>query len=92
MFPLELLKKNEVEIKERFGVKRIGVFGSYARQEQKKDSDIDIFVDLERSTFDNYMELLFYLEGLLGKEIDLITQNGISPYLKQSVLKEVVWC
>ena len=89
---IETLKKHEREIKERYGVRRIGVFGSYVRGEQKETSDIDILVEFNEPTFDNFMNLSFYLEGLFGKKVDLITTRGMSPYISPVVEKEVVWC
>jgi len=89
---IETLKKHEREIKERYGVRRIGVFGSYVRGEQKEASDIDILVEFDEPTFDNFMNLSFYLEGLFGKKVDLITTRGMSPYISPVVEKEVVWC
>jgi len=89
---IETLKKHEREIKERYGVRRIGVFGSYVRGEQKETSDIDILVEFDEPTFDNFMNLSFYLEGLFGKKVDLITTRGMSPYISPVVEKEVVWC
>jgi len=89
---METLKQHEREIKERYGVRRIGVFGSYVRGEQKEASDIDILVEFDEPTFDNFMNLSFYLEGLFGKKVDLITTRGMSPYISPVVEKEVVWC
>ena len=92
MDPFQLLKAHELEIKNRFGVRKIGVFGSYAKGTQARDSDIDILVEFNEPTFDHFMELAFYLEKLLGKKIDLVTTKGISPYISPTIEKEVVWC
>jgi len=76
----------------KFGVKRIGLFGSYVRNEQKPKSDIDILVDFdpEKETFDNFMNLHNYLEELFSNEkIEIVTVNGLSPYIGKYVLKEV---
>ena len=89
---IEILKKHEKEIKEKYGVKKIGVFGSYARGEQKDTSDIDILVEFNEPTFDNFMDLIFFLEELFNKDVDLVTTKGISPYIRPSVEREVVWC
>ncbi|WP_424356358.1 nucleotidyltransferase family protein [Methanobacterium sp. MBAC-LM] len=80
------------EIKAKYNVKRIGFFGSYARHEEKEESDVDVLVEFEKPTFDNFMELSFYLEDLFGKKVDLLTPNSLSPFMKTSVEKEVVWC
>ena len=88
---LDILKKHETEIKEKFGVSKIGLFGSSAREEQNEPSDIDILVEFEEPSFDHFMELSFFLEELLGKPVDLVTTNGISPYIEPAIKKEVIW-
>lgn len=92
MTAIETIKKHKADIKKRYGVKKIGVFGSYARGEQTETSDIDLLVEFENPTFDNFMDLLFFLEGLFGKDVDLITTSGMSPYIRPNIEKEVVWC
>jgi predicted nucleotidyltransferase len=75
-----------------FGVSRIGLFGSYVRNEQKPQSDIDILVDFEpeKETFDNFMNLYNYLEELfINEKIEVVTVNGLSPYIGKHILKEV---
>jgi len=61
----------------RFGVKKCGLFGSYIRNQQSRRSDIDILVEFEPEykTFDNFMNLAFYLEKLLGCDVDLVTKS-----------------
>ncbi len=80
---------NEIE---KFGVKRLWLFGSYAKGEQNEKSDIDILVEFEKGkkTFDNYMELKFFLEDLLGAEVDLITVESIKPKLRDVIWKEAI--
>ncbi len=75
-----------------FGIVKIGLFGSYVREEQNEKSDIDIFVDFspQKETFDNFMELCFFLDDLfLGKKVEVVTQNGLSPIIGPKILKEV---
>jgi len=73
------------------GVRRIGLFGSFVRGEQRNDSDIDLLVEFEsnRKTFDSFMELSFFLEDLLRHRIELVTLESLSPYLGPHILKEV---
>jgi len=87
---LKKLEENKNKIRE-FGVKRIGLFGSYVRGEQKKDSDIDIVVEFEKGkkNFDNYMELKFFLEDLFRCKVDLVVLESIKPDLKSSILESV---
>jgi Predicted nucleotidyltransferases len=87
----EKLRAYKPIIKERFKVKNIGIFGSFARGEQTLKSDIDILVefDKEGKTFRNYMELKYFLEDLLGLEVDLVMIGAIKDELKETILKEV---
>jgi len=73
------------------GVKRYGLFGSLVREESTEQSDIDILVEFEpgQKTFDNFMQLAFFLEDLLGREVDLVTAESLSPYIGPHILKEV---
>jgi len=88
---LKILKEHENEIKRRFGVKRIGIFGSHARGEEKATSDVDVLVEFEVPSFDNFMDLAFFLEDLFGREVDLVTTGGLSPHVAPFVEREVVW-
>lgn len=91
MDALKILKEHENEIKRRFGVKRIGIFGSHARGEEKATSDVDVLVEFEVPSFDNFMDLAFFLEDLFGREVDLVTTGGLSPHVAPFVEREVVW-
>ena len=91
MYALKVLREHESEIKKRFGVKRIGIFGSCARGEEKETSDVDVLVEFTEPSFDNFMDLVFFLEDLFGKEVDLVTTGGLSPYIAPFVEEEVVW-
>lgn len=77
----------------RLGVSEIGVFGSAARGEATPSSDVDILLELrpECVTFDNYMDLKFLLEDLLGCSVDVVLKSGIKPSMKEQILSEVVY-
>ncbi len=81
------LRENISQIK-KYGVKRIALFGSYIRGEAHKGSDIDILVVFEKGkkTFDNYMDLKFFLEDLFGSKIDLVILESVRPELQQEIL------
>ncbi len=87
------IKKNEEIIKKKFKVREIGVFGSVVRDEETEKSDIDIIVEFESEgkNFDNYMELKFFLEELLGTSVDLVSKSAIKERLKSKILEEVVY-
>ena len=88
---IDILRRRDREIKERFHVKRIGLFGSFARGEETGTSDVDIMVEFEQPTFDNFMKLAFFLEDLLGRKVELVTPDSLSPYIAPYVKDEVVW-
>ena len=88
---IEILRNHKQEIKRRFAVRRIGLFGSSIRGEETKESDIDILVEFEDPTFRNFMNLAFFLEDIFGRRVDLLTPEGISHRIRPYVEKEVVW-
>ena len=91
METMDLLKSHIQDIKTSFAVKRIGIFGSFSRGEQKESSDIDILVEFEKPTFRNFMDLSFYLEDLLGRKVDLVTVKGLHSRIRPYVEKDVIW-
>jgi predicted nucleotidyltransferase len=74
-----------------FGIRRIGLFGSFVRGEQRPESDIDLLVEFEpgKKTFDAFMELSFFLDDLLLRRVELVTIESLSPYIGPHILKEV---
>ena len=88
---LRLLREHKDELRKRFGVKSLAVFGSVARGEAGPESDVDILVEFESSPgFDGYMALKFYLEDLLGRKVDLVMKNALKPWARDVVLREKV--
>ena len=88
---MDLLRSHIQNIKANFAVKRIGIFGSFSRGEQKESSDIDILVEFEKPSFRNFMDLSFYLEDLFGRKADLVTVKGLHPRIRPYVEKDVIW-
>jgi len=88
----QLLMNHKSEIKERFGVKNLYIFGSYVRGEQTPESDIDILVEFEKGkkTFRNYMGLKFYLEELFEKKVDLVIKEAVRKELKKNIYGEAI--
>ena len=87
-----ILKAHKNKLKERFGVKEIGIFGSYARGEAKETSDIDILVDFyEVPSLFRFIELEEYLEELLGVRVDLVLKSALKPRISEHVMKEVIY-
>jgi len=87
---VKLIKENQTQI-ESFGVKQLGLFGSYVREEQNIKSDVDLLVEFEagQKTFDNFMGLSFVLEDLLQQPIELVTIDSLSPYIGPYITREV---
>jgi hypothetical protein len=82
------LIKQRLKIKS-FGVKKLGLFGSFANGTSKNNSDIDFIVEFNSKTFDNYMDLKFFLESQFNRKVDLVMPNTIKPTLKPLILKQV---
>ena len=87
---LQLLANHKEELLNH-GVLEIGLFGSYARNEATKESDVDLLVNIakDKKTFRNFMALSYYLEELLGKKVELVTKQSLSPYIGPHILKTV---
>jgi uncharacterized protein len=93
MDPLALLRQHEPVLKQRFGVSKIGIFGSFARGEERPDSDIDVIVTFRKGekTFDHYMDCKFYLEEIFGRKVDLVMKGAIKKRLRPAILSEAVY-
>ena len=80
----QIIKKIEEKGKDirKYNVKKIGLFGSYVKNKQHKKSDIDIIVKFEKENFDDYMGLLFLLERIFKRKIDLVIENDLYPELR----------
>ncbi len=87
---LEFLREHKDELRERFGVSRLGLVGSCARGEAGAGSDIDIIVDLtSANTFRSFFGLLHFLQDNLHGQIDLATEASLKPQVRESVLKDI---
>ena len=89
---LSKLKENYIFLSETFKVKKIGLFGSYVRNDQNSESDIDILVEFSApiSLFE-YIDLEDFLHSILGNKVDLVSEKGLKPILKVNILREVVY-
>jgi len=87
---LTCLKDSIEEIRQRFPVKTLAVFGSVVRDEAVGSSDVDVLVVFnQRATFDIFMDLKFYLEELLGMSVDLVTDKALRPQVRRAIEKEL---
>jgi predicted nucleotidyltransferase len=87
---LKTLEKKESALRQ-LGVRRLGLFGSVARDEAREASDLDFVVELDEKTFDRYMDLKLYLEELFGCPVDLVLADSIKPRLRSTILDEAVY-
>ena len=88
---LSLLERHRDDLKQRFAVKHIAVFGSAARDEMREGSDVDVLVEFEGpATFDGYMDLKFYLEALFGTRVDLVTPDSVKPRMRPMIEREMI--
>ncbi len=87
---LNLLRENKEFFKTNYGVEKIGLFGSYAKNEQNENSDVDILVDMP-SNFDYYYELKDFLEKKINKKVDLGMEKNMRLLIKKYVEKEIIY-
>lgn len=87
---LDVLLQHSALIKS-YGVNSLGIFGSFVKDSFTDESDVDFLVDFEPSkkTFDNFMDLSFFLEDLLGRKVELVTPQSLSKFIGPHILKEV---
>ena len=87
---LTALEDSKEDIR-RFGVRRLGLFGSAVRGENTGESDLDFLVEFDRKSFDSYMALKNFLETLLGCQVDLVLADTLKPRLRETILNETVY-
>jgi hypothetical protein len=83
------LQDHEAQLR-KLGVRRMGLFGSFVRGQQAPDSDVDVLLEFEpgEKTFDKFMQISFLLEEILGRPVELVTTEALSPYLGPHILNE----
>lgn len=89
-----LIIRNLKPLLSKYGVKEIGLFGSYVREEAIENSDIDILIDFEskKENFDNFMSVYDILEKhFVNQKIEIVTKKGLSPYIGPKILEEVYY-
>lgn len=88
---LAQLRSRISEIRQRFSVKTLAIFGSTARDDAADGSDVDVLVVFDRkATFDLFMDLKFYLEDLLGTPVDLVTDKALRPQVRRAIEQEMI--
>jgi hypothetical protein len=86
-----ILVENKSRLSDEFGLSELAVFGSYSRNDQKEESDIDILVDFVKPVGLEFIELANELEKLLGIKVDLVSKNGIKPRYFEFVKEELIY-
>lgn len=87
----EIIEKHRDELREQYGVKEIGIFGSFVRGEAKDESDVDVLVAFEKPIgFFKFLELEEYLSNLIDIKVDLVSKKALKPHIGKYILKEVV--
>ncbi|MEK6856355.1 MAG: nucleotidyltransferase family protein [Nanoarchaeota archaeon] len=84
------IKSKIIKILKKYGIIKAGIFGSYARGEQNKNSDVDILVELSKPLGFEFAGLQDKLSKILKKKVDLVTYNGLSPYIKETILNDEI--
>jgi len=88
------LEEHKEELREKYKVKEIGIFGSYVRGEQKGKGDLDILVEFEEDAKLSLLDLVgleIELSDLLGIKVDLVERKSLKPYIGQHILSEVIY-
>ncbi|MEN6611791.1 MAG: nucleotidyltransferase family protein [Methanoregulaceae archaeon] len=80
------------DLHKRFHVKKIGIFGSYSREEQREGSDIDLIVEFDTPIgMMAFVHLKNLLENTLGMRVDLVTPDGLHPLIRDQIMRDVVY-
>ena len=86
----EIIRRKKPEIESRYGVERLGLFGSYIRQKQRQKSDIDILVKFNRDIdLFEFLDLREYLEKQLNGKVDLVMESALKPNIGKRILADV---
>ncbi len=91
---LNFLRQNHRYLHDNFHITKIGLFGSFAKDKQNDDSDIDLLIDIEQGTKDIYdlkISLKRYLSDKLGRDVDIAREKYLKPYAKKYILQDVIY-
>lgn len=88
---IEIISNLKKEVKQKYKAEIIGIFGSFVRGEQKKQSDVDILVKFyENATLFDFVRLSLFLQEKLGLNVDVVPQDAIKKELREKIMNEVV--
>lgn len=86
---VELLREQSAYLASEFGIRKIGLFGSFAKGQPSDKSDIDIVVEFERPIGLRFIDLVEYLERLFGRKVDILTPAGVQGIRRKTVTKSI---
>ena len=88
----QVLKRNKPILRKEFKIKELGVFGSYVRGDQKKNSDVDILVEFNQTPgFFDYLKMENRLSVILKKPVDLVMKGSLKPAIGKHIMREVLY-
>lgn len=90
----KILEVHKVELRRRYGIKELGIFGSYVRGEERKDSDLDLLAEFEEGAKIGLLEFIkveSQLSDLLGVKVELVEKSALKPRIGRRILKEVIY-
>ena len=88
--PIDIIRKKMGFLQKKFGVKSVAVFGSFAKGKAKRGSDVDLLIEFSKPTGFEFFELGDYLEGLLGRNVDILTPDGLAGIRVKSVADSII--
>jgi predicted nucleotidyltransferase len=88
---IEFLKQNKDYLEKKYHIKKIGLFGSYARDEAREDSDIDFVIKTEKKSFRNRINLKYELEDIFKKRVDIGYISSLRSFVKKYVERDVIY-
>lgn len=90
----KILEVHKVELRRRYGIKELVIFGSYVRGEERKDSDLDLLAEFEERAKIGLLEFIkveSHLSDLLGVKVELVEKSALKPRIGRRILKEVIY-
>jgi len=86
-----ILNKNKSILKEKFNIEKIGIFGSYAREEQVEESDLDMFIEYSKPLGLKFIDLINFLEKILDMKVDLYSDYILQSKFAHNIIKDVIY-
>jgi len=88
---LDYLQTHKSEFEKKFLITKIGLFGSFVRDEFTQDSDIDLLIKMKQKDFDKRFDFKLYLENVFGRKVDVGYEDSIRSFIKKEIEKEIIY-